>query len=120
VKTPEFPEVHLQVDTSAASLPAGQVRLWKDAKLTEPRGEALSAYGVSLDSRGVAMADVPEFSGARALGFLTGDLVLEVDGKGIGGLEHFIRLMDRPGRHVVIVVRNQQQKELTVRDQHAR
>jgi hypothetical protein len=115
VKTPVIPELHLNVDTTGASLPAMELTLWEDAQLTEPRGEALSAYGVSLDAGGVAMAYVPEFSRAWEKGFRTGDLVLEVDGKEIHGLETFIGLMEKRGKHRIILVRNQKQEELTLK-----
>lgn len=114
VKTPLIPEVQLEVDTSGADLPAVEVTMWQDAQLTEPRGEALSAYGVSLDAGGVAMAYVPEFSRAWDKGFRTGDLVLEVDGNKIEGLELFIKLIDKKGKHKVVLVRNQQKEELIV------
>jgi hypothetical protein len=115
VKTPVIPEVHMDVDTSGAILPAMAVTLWEDAQLTEPRGEALSAYGVSLDAGGVAMAHVPEFSRAWGKGFLTGDLVLEVDGKPIDSLNTFLALIDKRGKHKVLLVRNQQEKEIIVK-----
>jgi hypothetical protein len=114
VKTPEIPEVHLEVDTGGAGLPAIELTLWEDARLTEPRGEALSAYGVSLDAGGVAMADVPEFSRAWGKGFRTGDLVLEVDGKRVDGLDTFISLMKKKGKHKLILVRKQKEMELIV------
>jgi len=115
VKTPEIPPVQLELDTGGADLPAMEVALWEDARLTEPRGEALSAYGVSLDAGGVAMAYVPEFSGAWEKGFRTGDLVLEVDGNKIDGLEIFFKQMDKKGKHKLVLVRNQEQEKLIVK-----
>jgi len=114
-KTPEIPFIKMDVDTTGAGLPAMEVRLWEDAQLTEPREEALSAYGVSLDENGVAMAYVPEFSGAWNMGFRSGDLVLEVDGQKIDGLDLFITLMEKKGKHKLILVRNQKQEELVVK-----
>jgi hypothetical protein len=114
VKTPEIPDVQVEVDTGGAGLPAMELTLWEDAQLTEPRGEALSAYGVSLDAGGVAMAYVPEFSMAWSKGFRTGDLVLEVNGKRIDGLDTFISLMKKKGKHRLVLVRNQKEMELMV------
>jgi hypothetical protein len=114
VKAPEIPEVQMEVDTGGGGFPAMEVTLWEDAQLTEPRGEALSAYGVSLDAGGVAMAYVPEFSRAWAKGFRTGDLVLEVDGKKIDGLDTFITLMKKKGKLKLLLVRNQEEMELVI------
>jgi len=115
VKTPEIPMLKMEVDTSRSDLPKINAVFWEDARVTEPRGEALSAYGVSLDAGGIAMVNVPEFSGAWAKGFRSGDLVLEVDGEKIEGMEYFIKLMDKKGKHKVLLVRNQEKKDLIVK-----
>jgi len=115
VKTPVIPELQMELDTSGAHLPAMEVSIWEDAQLTEPRGEALSAFGVSLDEGGVAMAYVPEFSGAWEKGFRTGDLVLKVDGKKVDNQEKFISIMGNRGKHRVTLVRNQKEEELIVK-----
>jgi len=115
VKRPEIPSTKMDVDTTGAGLQHMKVSLWEDAQLTEPRGEALSAYGVGLDAKGVAMAYVPEFSGAWDLGFRTGDLILEVDGKKTDSLELFITVLDKKGKHTVVLVRNQKKEELILK-----
>ncbi len=115
VKTPVIPSLQLDVDTTGASMPAMELSLWEDAQLIEPRGEALSAYGVSLDESGVAMAHVPEFSGAWEHGFRTGDLVFEVDGKTTDSIKKFITLLEKKGKHRITLVRNQKEKELIVK-----
>jgi hypothetical protein len=114
-KTPEIPVVNVDVDPADPGKEAAATVLWEDAQLTLPRGEALSAYGVSLDAGGVAMAHVPEFSKARAMGFRTGDLILEVDGEKIQNMEQFISLMKKKRQHLVVLVRNQQRKETIVK-----
>lgn len=115
VKCPEIPLLQMDVDTSGAGLMALEVSLWEDAQLSEPRGAALSAYGVSLDGSGVAMAYVPEFSRAWDKGFRTGDLILEVDEEKILDLDLFMFLMEKKGKHRVHLVRNQEQMELLVK-----
>ena len=113
-KTPDLPQLQISTDTTDAQMQAVEVSLWEDAQLTVPRGEALSAYGVGLDQKGVAMAYVPEFSGAWAKGFRTGDLVLEVDGNKIDKPELFLSLMAKKGKHRVILVRNQNKEEMII------
>lgn len=115
-KTPVMPEIHVDPDTSRRELQIGALNLWKDAQLSEPRGEALSAYGVSLDATGVAMVRVPEFSEAWDLGFRNGDFITEVNGEKLEGLDHFLSLMKKymrkkEGQYTLI--RNQE--ELLIR-----
>ncbi|MEA3462069.1 MAG: PDZ domain-containing protein, partial [Bacteroidota bacterium] len=114
VKTPNIPELKMETDTARSQLQAQEVSLWEDAQLTEPRGEALSAYGVSLDQKGVAMAYVPEFSTAWEKGFRTGDLVLEVDGMKINSLDEFKSIMAKKGKYRVTLVRNQRKEEIRI------
>ncbi len=109
--TPVLPEVHVDPDTSRREIQKGALKLWKDAQLSEPRGEALSAYGVSLDATGVAMVRVPEFSEAWGQGFRNGDFITEVNGEKLAGVDHFLTLMKKPTRKKegrVTLIRNQE------------
>ena len=76
-------------------------------------GRGLAA-ALALGAGGVAMGHVPEFSRAWGMGFRTGDLVLEVDGKQADTLDRFITLMKKKGEHKIRLVRNQQEKEIIV------
>jgi len=112
---PEFPEVHINPDTALEDTESTSLILWKDAQLSEPRGESLSAYGVSLNSTGVALVHVPEFSAAWELGFRSGDFIREVNGKGIARTEDFRIHMEKglqKKKCKVVLVRNQKEKTL--------
>jgi hypothetical protein len=114
-KKPEFPEVRIDPDTSMAELQSAGLLLWKDARLTEPRGEALSAYGVSLNATGVALVHVPEFSAAWELGFRSGDFIREVNGVALTRAEDFMERMEegiKNKKSEVVLIRNQQEISL--------
>ncbi len=112
VKSPEIPAIQINTNISEAHVQSSEVTLWMDAQLIEPSGNALSAYGVSLDAFGVALVQVPEFSEASAKGFRTGDFIVEVDGKRVDTRETFIQLLSKSGKHRVRLVRNQEEMDL--------
>ena len=114
-RTPLFPEVLINPDTTKGAPSSTALTIWKDAQVTEPRGEALSAYGVALNSTGVAMVQVPEFSAAWGLGFRSGDFITEVNGKKLKHVEDFLRLMElgeQKRKWIVKLIRNQKELEL--------
>jgi S1-C subfamily serine protease len=115
-KTPVLPAIHVEPDTSLREVQKETLNLWKDAQLSEPRGEALSAYGVSLDATGVAMVRVPEFSEAWGLGLRTGDYITEVNGEKVESVDHFLSLMKnfmRKKKGQLTLIRSQE--ELVIR-----
>ncbi len=111
-KSPEISGIQVSTNISEADMQGSEVSLWMDAQLIEPKGNALSAYGVSLDASGVALVQVPEFSEASAKGFRTGDFIVEVDGKSVDTRDTFIRLLSKSGKHRVRLVRNQKEMDL--------
>jgi hypothetical protein len=114
-RVPLLPELQMHTDTTGADGQPGEEILWNDARLKEPRGSALSAYGMGLGTEGVAMADVPRFSGAWAMGFRTGDFILEVNGKKAGTMKKFISLMEKGGKQRIKLVRNQEETEINIK-----
>lgn len=81
-KTPEIPglTVNAGAENNLHSVPSFT---WMDIRLEEPAGDALSAFGVSYDSGGVALTKIPENSAAWKLGFRNKDLIQKVNGFGI-------------------------------------
>lgn len=115
VKTPVFPKVNIVPDTSGIPLGPGNLVVWKDAQVSEPRGMALSAYGVSLTATGIAMHHVPEFSEAWGMGFRSGDFITRVNGKEVATIEEFVlqsNKKDRKGKIVFSLIRMQEDMEL--------
>lgn len=115
VKTPIFPKVNIAPDTSGISLDPVKLVVWKDAQVSEPRGMALSAYGVSLTATGIAMYHVPEFSEAWGLGFRSADFITHVNGKEVDSIEEFVKLCNkkvRKGKIEFSLIRMQEEMEL--------
>jgi len=115
VKTPEFPEVQISPDTTHVELPTGEVTLWKGAHIFEPVGKELSAYGVKMGSRGVALAYVSTYSEAYSLGFRTGDFVREINEirtESISGFIDETRKNTGKGEVVFTLTRDQVLQEL--------
>jgi hypothetical protein len=108
-KTPEIPAVSIQ----SPVLPGLEklVFYWLGTGIMEITGNALSAFGVSLQSGGVALNHVPANSAAAKMGFHSGDLIQEVNGKIILSIRDMKESLDkgknRANRNEFIVIRNQ-------------
>ena len=79
-RTPELPVVAIRADLakpSEADLAKahGVVRSWMGGSIRNLEGEEFSAYGVTKDSGGVAIVEVPANSPLAKLGLKAGDLV---------------------------------------------
>ncbi|RYG06193.1 MAG: hypothetical protein EOO02_01425 [Chitinophagaceae bacterium] len=74
-KKPLIPVLRLPVASENVVLQEPSRYLWMEAILSEPTGDALSAFGVKFDAGGVAMLNVSSASVAYKNGFRTGDLI---------------------------------------------
>ena len=115
-KTPEIPvlTINIEEEKSATAKP---IFTWMDVILKEPVGDELSAFGVSFDSGGVALSTVPENSAASKPGFLSGDLIQEINGfkiKNIQNLKEYIETKKAAGPHDFLIIRNQSKTKITV------
>lgn len=94
-RTPVRPEVTIQAvsgQDSAAS--QGETTEWSGATLTEPQGEALSAYGASFEAGGVAVLRLKADSPLAGEGGLQrGDLIQEVGNQKIATLDDLKRTL---------------------------
>ncbi len=117
-KTPELPIVNIKPDlTPYVALTAKPANVeWMGATLSEPRGEALSAYGVSFDSGGVAIESLKADSPLGGdLGLRKGDLIQTLNDRkvtSVGGLKSAAAGM-KDGPMTFLLIRGQ--KETTVR-----
>lgn len=112
-KIPEFPEVHIDPDTTYVEAISGEKILWKGAHLYEAEGAELSAFGIPLGSKGVALVYVSNYSEAYGLGLRTGDYVTEVDAKTVSGISGFLEAVE--GEEILLkLYRNQQEVNLKI------
>lgn len=115
-KTPEIPGLKNSTATSAEN---SQV-VWMGARLRNISGEEFSAYGVSKESGGVAIAEIhlAPSTPATVSGFKTGDLIQSVDGKAVPNLAAFkaalAKLPAKPETPFGII-RNQAPSTITVK-----
>ena len=95
-----------------ATTTASPVRMLKDLK-----GEEFSAYGVSREAGGVAIAAAPEASAAAKAGLKKGDLIQRVDRSSVSNGEQFFQALSGVSFRTMKlkVVRNQQSIELSLR-----
>ncbi|WP_315853505.1 right-handed parallel beta-helix repeat-containing protein [Neorhodopirellula pilleata] len=125
-KTPEIPSL----DQSARQSPgrsgarAGATPLkmvWLGATLKDLKGEEFSAYGVSKETGGIALADVPIATAADNAGLKKGDLIQAINGKSVANIERLFQALLSletrrvSERHTLKAIRNQQPIELTAK-----
>ena len=107
-KVPEIPSIKI----NAALSKSQKIQYtWMDMTLREPAGVQMSAYGVSFDSGGIAMALVPENSMAITMGFRTGDLMRQINGFKIKTIQDLKDYVQNEGKiskkHTFVIIRNQ-------------
>jgi len=88
---------------------------WLGAKLYSLKGEEFSAYGVSKEEGGVALAEVPKTSAAFRAGFQENDLIQMVNESRVSNTGQLLKTLAKIGASPlkVSVVRNQQVTVLT-------
>jgi hypothetical protein len=112
-ETPEMPPVDIKIATTttrAATSQADATVTWMGATLRCPRGEEMSAYGVSFDTKGVAIQEIDAaFPLAGPQGLRKGDLILNLEGRRITSIDDLRKALDtvRNGRLHLRVIRDQ-------------
>jgi hypothetical protein len=116
-KTPDIPEVFILMDELSPGSSKEGVFLWLGARLHEPRGEEMSAYGLDFNRKGVGFVMVPEHSRAWKNGFRTGDFITGIDNQDVEGLNGFIKIVDEkyaPLSSRITLYRNQEKVRLEI------
>ena len=116
-KTADLPIIYINQDNKITNARVEGSVLWMGARLYEPTGEEMSAYGLDFDRKGVAMIGVPERSLAWQKGFRSGDYITAVDYQGVEGIENFLRIVDgnyAPGSSIIHIYRNQEEKQMRI------
>jgi len=113
-RTPDLPQAD---DAASASTASKAVRhFWQGAQAKDIEGEAYSAFGVSKESGGVHLVDVPAESEAAAGGFKTDDLIQSISGQPVKRVADLLRLRDAAaGKPLSIgIIRGQKPQTLEV------
>jgi hypothetical protein len=117
-ETPAIPHVAMKIDATPVK-PVGTAPavVWMGATLHEPRGQEMSAYGVPLDSQGVAIEQIDAQSPlVGPQGLRKGDLLLQVNDQVVGTINDLRKALGsaRDGKLRLRVVRDQKETTLTL------
>ncbi|WP_218017712.1 right-handed parallel beta-helix repeat-containing protein [Formosa haliotis] len=115
-KTPEIPELGISeaLKKSDRTKRKTKVIRWEGAVISRLSGQDFSAYGVSKSDGGIALIKVPQDSEVAKMGFLEGDLILEVNGQKVAREGVFLDLMNasKSASATFKVVREQQEIDI--------
>jgi hypothetical protein len=115
-ESPQMPTVVMKIDaTPRTAEEAAPPIPWMGAEIRCPRGEEMSAYGVSFDTKGIAVEEIERRSslgGPR--GLRKGDLILELNGNRITSIQDLRKTLDsvKDGKLRLRVIRSQQEATL--------
>ena len=113
-ETPLMPQLLRKIATSPVANAAKSV-VWMRATLREPRGEEMSAYGVTFDTKGVAIEQIDANSPlGGAQGLQKGDLVLEIGSNRVRSIEDFRRVIGAANNSDLQLRIVRRQKEVTL------
>ena len=115
-ETPEMPKVDMKMDTRLVTAEEAAPPVpWMGAEIRCPRGEELSAYGVSFDTKGVAIEEIDRRSPVGGpQGLKRGDLLLSLNGSRITTIEELRKALDsvKDGNLQLRVIRDQKETTL--------
>jgi hypothetical protein len=108
-ETPEMPQVLIDGKAPATATSAPGI-VWMGARVRLATGSEMSAYGVSFDTKGLAIDELDRNSRlGGAQGLQKGDLILELNGKPMTGIEELRKTLQtvNDGKLRMRVIRDQ-------------
>lgn len=108
-KQPEIPTLKIRKEANV-KLPAISAS-WYGITLSEPIGNDLSAYGVSLGEQGIGLDNIQTGSRPEKWGLKKGDLILSVNGIKLSKVTELVKYLSEKGyeqTHRFLIIRNQQ------------
>jgi hypothetical protein len=115
-KTPVIPSITIKTDKGKSRGNNLSIK-WLGAKLSEPVGDELSAFGAAFAEGGVAIMQLDESSILKKYGFKTGDLIQKINAtriKNTTELKAYLEANQKVASHAFFVLRNQQKTEIKV------
>ena len=116
-KTPIIPKLfEFSEATEAKVVTSDLSSYWLGATLGDLQGEAFSAYGVSKDDGGIALAELPADSEAKRAGFESDDLIQSVNGRAVKTVADLMAAIAENGDAPlkIGIVRLQKNQDLTI------
>ncbi len=114
-KQPEIPALKIRKEANA-TLPATTAS-WYGIMLSEPIGNDLSAYGVSLGEQGIGLENIPASGKPEKWGFKKGDLLLAVNGMKLSRVAALVKYLNDKRfdpTHRFLLIRDQQPMTIIV------
>jgi hypothetical protein len=115
-KTPVIPTISIKTDEGKSSGKNLSIE-WMGAKLGEPKGDELSAFGAAFADGGVSILRLDENSVLKKYGLKTGDLIQKINAtriKNITELNTYLETSQKVTVHTFFILRNQQKTEIKV------
>lgn len=115
-KTPVIPAISIKISQGESSTVNRSI-LWAGAKLHEPVGDELSAFGAAFADGGVSISQMDENSVLKKYGLKTGDLIQKINAtkiKNISELKTYLEASQKVTSHTFFILRNQQSLEIKV------
>jgi len=115
-KTPVIPSITIK----PGQLKSREVNLaieWLGAKLIEPAGDELSAFGAGFADGGVSVTRLDESSVLKKYGLKSGDLIQKINASKIKNtteLKAYLEANQKVANHTFFILRNQQKIEIKV------
>jgi len=113
-KTPVIPAISIKFEEKASSAGNHSI-LWAGAKLHEPVGDELSAFGAAFADGGVSISQLDENSILKKYGLKTGDLIQKINAtkiKSISELKAYLEASQKVASHTFFILRNQQSVQI--------
>jgi hypothetical protein len=115
-KMPVIPAISIKTDEEK-SRDINLAIEWLGAKLNEPAGDELSAFGAGFGDGGVSISQLDESSVLKNYGLKTGDLIQKINAakiKNTTELKAYLEASQKVTNHTFFILRNQQKIEIKV------
>jgi hypothetical protein len=113
---PVIPHLNIRTESNAASSPTLSNVEWMGARLHDAQGSEMSAYGMPLNTKAVAVLEVISGSSPASLGGLRkGDLIIGTTSGRIESIKDLLKVASESSGFIALqVIRNQSEKTLNI------
>lgn len=95
-------------------LPPPNTCRWRGAKLAHPDWEVCLAHKLPADVTGIVITEVEPNSPAAKAGLLVGQVIQQIDGVRIHGIQRMLKVAEKTGAPVTVLIRGDPPLELTL------
>ncbi|MGI9137777.1 MAG: right-handed parallel beta-helix repeat-containing protein [Sediminibacterium sp.] len=92
--------------------------IWMGTKITEPKKESMSAFGVGFEVEGIAIGEINNQSLLHQIGFKKGDLIIGMNGEKTSSIKNFKALLfanfNKILKYNFIIIRSQEKMNIYI------